>query len=216
MLTVGCAGFAVPATRYFRELRFVEVQETFRASPGSGTLRRWRREAGPDFRFALLAPRQVAQDGCRYGPVARAAFAELTEVVRELSADTVVVLAPPDFGAERAHRQAVVELLVAARDLVPTAVFEPGEGWFDGAAEEVEAESGALVARDPLRAGLSPGATAYYRLPGPAGRKSRYEDPSVGELAALARDAGEQHGTWVFANIDMFTDAQRFTRAVAR
>ncbi len=32
MITVGCAGFPVPATRYFREFMFVEVQET-RACP---------------------------------------------------------------------------------------------------------------------------------------------------------------------------------------
>ena len=44
MITVGCAGFAVPATRYFKEYLFVEVQETHLAVPGPGTVRRWRRE----------------------------------------------------------------------------------------------------------------------------------------------------------------------------
>ena len=54
MITVGCAGFAVPATRYFKEYLFVEVQETHLAVPGPGTLRRWRREAPEGFEFALL------------------------------------------------------------------------------------------------------------------------------------------------------------------
>ena len=66
MVTVGCAGFAVPATRYFKEYLFVEVQETHLAVPGPGTLRRWRREAPEGFEFALLGPREVGQEG--FGP----------------------------------------------------------------------------------------------------------------------------------------------------
>ena len=61
MITVGCSGFAVPATRYFKEYGFVEVQETHRAVPGPGTIRRWRREAPDGFQFALLGPREIAR-----------------------------------------------------------------------------------------------------------------------------------------------------------
>ena len=69
MITVGCAGFPVPATRYFREFSFVEVQETHVSLPGPGTIRRWRREAPNGFRFALLGPREVGQEGFRDGKV---------------------------------------------------------------------------------------------------------------------------------------------------
>ena len=34
MITIGCAGFPVPATRYFKEFAFVEIQETLLAQPG--------------------------------------------------------------------------------------------------------------------------------------------------------------------------------------
>src|SRR4030095_11095786 len=69
MITVGCAGFPVPATRYFREFAFGEVQETHLSLPGRGTIRRWRREAPDGFRFALLGPRNVGQEGFRVGKV---------------------------------------------------------------------------------------------------------------------------------------------------
>ena len=69
MITVGCAGFAVPATRYFKEYLFVEVQETHLAVPGPGTVRRWRREAPDGFEFALLGPRQITQEDFRAGKV---------------------------------------------------------------------------------------------------------------------------------------------------
>ena len=36
MITIGCAGFPVPATRYFKEFLFVEVQETHVSQPGTG------------------------------------------------------------------------------------------------------------------------------------------------------------------------------------
>ena len=35
MITIGCAGFPVPATRYFKEFLFVEVQETHVTLPGT-------------------------------------------------------------------------------------------------------------------------------------------------------------------------------------
>ena len=62
ILTIGCAGFPVPATRYFKEFLFVEVQETHVTQPGTGTIRRWRREAPPGFSFAMLAPREIGQE----------------------------------------------------------------------------------------------------------------------------------------------------------
>ena len=73
-LTIGCAGFPVPATRYFKEFLFVEVQETHLAAPGTGTIRRWRREAPKGFTFAMLAPRDIGQEGYREGKVIETAL----------------------------------------------------------------------------------------------------------------------------------------------
>ena len=55
---------------------------------------------------------------------------------------------------------------------------------------------------------------AYYRLPGPAGHKSRYEDPAIEKLAVIARDAKHKDATYVFTNVDMFADAKRFKKAM--
>ena len=82
MITVGCAGFAVPATRYFKEYFFVEVQETHLAVPGPGSLRRWRREAPNGFEFALLGPREVGQEGFREGKVIETALKAIEGAAR--------------------------------------------------------------------------------------------------------------------------------------
>lgn len=213
MITVGCAGFAVPATRYFKEYAFVEVQETQRAAPGRGTLRRWRREAPEGFEFAVLGPREIAQEGFRPGTVVEASLAALLETARELEARTAVFLAPPDFAPSRPNKAALKEFLPLARERFERVIFEPGPAWDADVADGVAEETGTIAARDPLNQGLSKRPVAYYRMPGPAGRKSRYEDPAIERLAEIAQEAEHERVHYVFANVDMFTDAKRFKRA---
>jgi uncharacterized protein YecE (DUF72 family) len=214
MITVGCAGFAVPATRYFKEYLFVEVQETHMAVPGPGTVRRWRREAPKGFEFALLGPRQIGQEGFRSGKVIETALETLNGVAEELTAKTAVFVAPPDFPSSRNNKSALKEFLRSVRHLFETIVFEIGPAWKPDEADSLAEDTDTLAARDPLQQGLSQRQVAYYRLPGPAGRKSRYEDPAIERLAEIAQEAPEQQATYVFANVDMFADAKRFKKAV--
>ena len=69
-------------------------------------------------------------------------------------------------------------------------------------------------ARDPLASGLAKGAFGYYRLPGPAGHKSRYEDPAIEKLAAIALATKNEQATFVFTNVDMFAAAKRLKKAM--
>ncbi len=214
MLTVGCAGFPVPATRYFREFAFVEIQDTHTALPGPGTVRRWQREAPEGFRFAMLGPREVGQEGFRDGKVVETALLALAGVATELSATTAVFLVPPEMGPTRPNKAAVQEFLTNVRKRFEHVVFEPTAGWDPDDADTLAAAAGALAARDPLTHGLSKKKVAYYRLPGPAGHKSRYEDPAIERLADIARSAKHDAATYVFTNVDMFADAKRFKKAM--
>lgn len=214
MITVGCAGFPVPATRYFRELLFVEVQETHLAMPGPGTVRRWRREAPAGFQFALLGPREIGQEGFREGKVIETALKSLVEIAHELDAKTAVFTAPADFAFSRPNRAAVQDFLVGVRQHFETVVFEPNETWDPEECDALAEAAGAIAARDPLAHGMSKRPVAYYRLPGPAGHKSRYEDPAIERLAELAQGAVHENVTYVFTNVDMFADAKRFKKAM--
>ena len=217
MITIGCAGFPVPATRYFKEFAFVEIQETLLAQPGTGTLRRWRREAPGGFEFALLAPREIGQEGFREGKVTEVALKNLSAVARELDAHTMVFVAPPDFTGSRANRGIVKDFLASVRDKFKRVVWEAPPGWDADDAHDLASESGAVAARDPIAHGLSQARSAYYRLPGPAGHKSRYEDPAIEKLAEIVRSADgpkAAHATYVFTNVDMFADAKRFKKAL--
>jgi uncharacterized protein YecE (DUF72 family) len=214
MITVGCAGFPVPATRYFREFSFVEVQETHVSLPGPGTIRRWRREAPNGFRFALLGPREVGQEGFRDGKVIETALKSISAVADELEAKTAVFVAPPEFTPSRANKGVVREFLVGVKARFERVVFEPAPGWDPDETDALTFEVGAIAARDPLTAGLSKLEVAYYRLHGPAGHKSRYEDPAIERLGEIARDAEHKDATYVFTNVDMFADAKRFKKAL--
>ncbi len=213
MLTVGCAGFAVPATRYFKEYLFVEIQETNLAVPGPGTIRRWAREAPEGFEFALLGPKEIIAEGFKLGPAVDEALASLASVRDQLNATTAVFAAPPEFGPTRANKQNLKAFLEHVRSAYSRIVFEV-PGWKPDDADSLAEETDSLAARDPLQVGLSKRTHAYYRLPGPAGRKSRYEDPAIEELAEIASGGGDQIAHYVFANVDMFSDAKRFRRAM--
>lgn len=214
MITVGCAGFPVPATRYFKEFMFVEVQETHMSQPGPGTIRRWRREAPQGFRFALLGPREVGQEGFRDGKVIETALKSIETVAEELEAKTAVFVAPPEFAFSRTNKGILREFLVGVKARFDRVVFEPAPGWDADECDELTRDVGALAARDPLTAGTSKLPEAYYRLHGPAGHKSRYEDPAIDRLADIARSAKHADATYVFTNVDMFADAKRFKKAM--
>lgn len=214
MITVGCAGFPVPATRYFREFSFVEVQETHVSLPGPGTIRRWRREAPSGFRFALLGPREVGQEGFRDGKVIETALKSISAVAEELEAKTAVFVAPPEFSPTRSNKAVVKEFLAGVKQRFERVVFEPAPGWDADECDALAEEVGAVSARDPLTTGLSKRDVAYYRLHGPAGHKSRYEDPAIERLGDIARGAKHSEATYVFTNVDMFADAKRFKKAL--
>ncbi len=214
MITVGCAGFPVPATRYFEEFLFVEIQETHHALPGMGTIRRWRREAPEGFVFAMLAPREIGQEGFREGKVVETALKTLLDVGVELDSKIGVFVSPPELAHNRANKAAVKDFLGSVRKKFDRVIWEAPTLWDADEAAGLAAEVKVIAARDPLSHGMVDAPVAYYRLPGPAGHKSRYEDPAIEKLAVLARDAKHKDATYVFTNVDMFADAKRFKKAM--
>lgn len=215
MITIGCAGFPVPATRYFREFVFVEVQDTHVVQPAAGTIRRWRREAPAGFAFALMGPREIGQEGFRPGKITDNAVKAMLDVAKELDAVTAVFAAPADFAPTRSNKGAVKEFLAGVKKKFKRTVWDPPLTWDADEAHSIASDSGAVAARDPLANGTSASEFGYYRLPGPAGHKSRYEDPAIEKLGEIARAFDRHQATFVFTNVDMFADAKRLKRAIA-
>lgn len=218
MTLIGCSGFPVPATRYLKEFALVEVADTYLGVPGPAIVRRWRREAPPGFVFTALAPREVSADNFRPGGAADAAWEGFTAVVRDLDARAIVVLSAPEMTASKVNRGAVRAFFerVTVGALAPL-VWEAPASWDLKDSEATVKDLGVLVARDPQRHpafGKVP--RAYYRLPGPAGYKSRYEDPALAAASEVVARTQAAESLAVFANVDMYADAKRLRKLLER
>ena len=106
------------------------------------------------------------------------------------------------------------DFLSGVRKKFDRVIWEAPLAWDADEAAAIAADAKVIAARDPLLHGLTDAPIAYYRLAGPAGHKSRYEDPAIEKLAALARDAKHKDATYVFTNVDMFADAKRFKKSM--
>ena len=151
----------------------------------------------------------------RAGKVVETSLKALSAVGKELAAKTAVFVAPPEFTASRGNKSAVKDFLHTVKRRFDRVVWEAPPAWDPDDAEAIATDAGVIAARDPLVHGLSKAPVAYYRLPGPAGHKSRYEDPAIDKLADIAKGAKHhKDATYVFTNVDMFADAKRFKKLV--
>ncbi len=55
LVKIGCCGFPVARSRYYKVFRVVEIQQTFYKPPSMDTIRKWREEAPADFEFTFKA-----------------------------------------------------------------------------------------------------------------------------------------------------------------
>lgn len=214
MVTIGCLGFPVPATRYLREFPLCEVEETLLGVPGPALVRRWKREAPQDFLFTALAPKEMTAEGCKPSAAADAAWQNFLPVARDLDARAIVFTSPADLADSKLTRAAVRALFERLEDkALPTFVWEAPPSWELKAAEATLKGSGVLLARDPAKhPPLGKVPLGYYRLPGPAGYKSRYEDPTLEAAAKTIRETQAANTLVVFANVDRYADSKRLRR----
>ncbi|MDB4927612.1 MAG: hypothetical protein JWM10_96 [Myxococcaceae bacterium] len=215
MIHLGCSGFPVPATRYLKEFRAVEVADTMLGVPGPALIRRWRREAPEGFLFTALAPKEVSADGFKPSAAGQAAWEAFLPVVRDLDARAIIVTSAPEMTASKLHRPAVrafFESLAQERSLPPL-VWEAPASWELRDAEATVKDLAVVVARDPLRhPPIAKGALGCFRLPGPAGFKSRYEDPALEAAAATIRASRCDEMLVALCNVDMYADAKRLRK----
>ncbi len=215
-MLVGCSGFPVPATKYFREFVMVEVADTFLGVPGPALVRRWKREAPQGFVFTAVAPRELTQDAFKPSAAADAAWEAFLPVCRDVDAQAIVFTTPPEIVPSKLVRGQARGLFERiGKKGLPPLVWEPPLGWDLKDAEATVKDLGVLVTRDPAKHPPYPkGAMAYYRLPGQAGHKSRYEDAPLEIAAKTVRDTKLPSVFTVFANVDMYADSKRLRKLV--
>lgn len=216
MLHIGCSGFPVPATRYLKEFMQAEIADTFLGIPGPALVRRWKREAPTGFVFTALAPKELTWEHFRPTAAGQTAWETFLPVARDLDATAIVVSSNPDTPFSKTTKlaaRAMFEALPLAK--LPTLVWDAPLSWELKDAESTVKDLPVIVARDPQKhPPFGRVARGYYRLPGPAGHKSRYEDPVIDFVASVIQGTQSAETFVVFTNVDMYADAKRLRRVL--
>ncbi|MGB0679539.1 MAG: DUF72 domain-containing protein [Polyangiales bacterium] len=216
MIFVACSGFPVPVSRYWREFPAVEIAETEIGIPGQGTVRRWLRESPEHFAFSLIAPQSFAAAGFRPSEESEEVLAQLSRLAATLKANAVAFVAPEEFKAGRNNKAAVKAFLASIPEDFPTVVLD-FPAWKLKDVLGLGGNRAYTAAYDPTRGETIPPSVLHYlRLPGPAGKRSRYDDGALDQLAAHCEALKAETVMCVFRNVDMHANATTLYKKVKR
>lgn len=206
MFFVACSGFPVPVSRYWGAFPAVEISDTEIAMPGRGSIRRWIRESPDGFGFTVLAPSIVGESGFKKTKEIREALDPVIDLAGELGATAIVFNGPKKFRPNKNTKAKVKAFLSVLPKDGPTPVFDL-PSWTSAHLLEAAGRRPVVAAYDPLHDDTpEDGPFTYIRLPGPAGHRSRYDEPAVGRVAEHIKSLGDPDGFCVFCNIDMQTN----------
>ncbi|MCA9603839.1 MAG: DUF72 domain-containing protein, partial [Myxococcales bacterium] len=214
MIFVGCSGFPVPASRYWGEFSGVELTETELGIPGEGTIRRWLRESPKNFAFSLMAPKQVMDSGFAVSDANRELTEAIGQVAKRMKAKAVVFQAEDDFKPTPTNRKSIKAFVGALPADFPATVVFDFPAWKPAQVLQVTDGHDIVPAYDPLKDDAPAGTFHYVRLPGPAGRRSRYDDKAIAEIAEYFSKSRAQEILCVFRNQDMFVNAKAIQKVV--
>lgn len=211
MVVVACPGFPVPVSRYFREFQGVEISETELGIPGAGTVRRWLREAPEGFVFSLLAPKDIAGSGFQLTPANDKLVKEVGALCKSMKADAIVFSAPVEFTPTRPNKTALKKFVESLPARYPKAVLSL-TGWkLSEVVAAIGTKKNVVPAIDPLVDETEPKKSdlVYFRLPGPAGHRSRYDEGALEKAVARIQACTAKLVVCVFHNVDMHANAMR-------
>lgn len=216
MLLVACSGFPIAVSRYLSEFRAVEIADSEIGIPGTGTLRRWQKEAPEGFVFTALAPATIGASGFAETGETDQALKAILSFCKKLGAIAVVFRVPEEVALNRAVGTRAKKLLASVRSAKTLAVLDAPH-WSASQVDRLCEGAGAIAAHDPLRLAAAPsGDFAYLALPGPAGFRSRYDEDSLSRLADVCRRSTAKTTLCVFRNIDMEANSKTLLELLAK
>ncbi|MGE0788749.1 MAG: DUF72 domain-containing protein [Sandaracinaceae bacterium] len=215
MFVVACSGFPIAVSRYLNEFMAVEISDTELGIPGTGTVRRWQREAPDGFVFTVLAPAELGASGFAPGGENDQHMKNILSFCKKLEALALVFRVPEEVAFSRVTAQRAEKLLGSLPKGAPRAVLDAPH-WKPANVEKICESANAIAARDPLSLPKAPsGGFAYLTLPGPAGHRSRYDEDTIEAVASVCKRSTADTTVCVFRNIDMEANAKRLTELLA-
>jgi uncharacterized protein YecE (DUF72 family) len=213
MISIACSGFPIPVSRYFKEFSAVEISDTELGLPGEGTLRRWLREAAPDFVFSIVAPKQIASSGFALDPGTKQAVSALASFAKQLKSHAVVFAANDEFGPTRPNRARLRAFAEHVAGTIVRPVFDLPSWSRKEALATLKQD--ACVAFDPLTEGPDDGELAYARMAGPSGYRSRYDAAALDRVVEHCQRSSAPHTFVAFRNIDRYDNSKYVIKKLA-
>ena len=221
---VGCCGFPVEMSKYFKTFKVVEVQKTFYKPPSQKTAKKWREEAPNDFEFTIKAWQVIthppssptyrkvgihAKDCGFFKPTEEVFKAGETteEIAKILKAKFVLFQTPKSFKDTNSNMQNMKEFFGCInRNFIFG--FEP-RGWREENIRKICEELDLIHVVDPFISRQLYGRIFYFRLHG-FNYRHKYTDDEMRQLVGYLRDEGYV----LFNNIHMYDDAIRFMQTL--
>ncbi|MBI3550241.1 MAG: DUF72 domain-containing protein [Elusimicrobia bacterium] len=234
MVKIGCSGWPVGRSEYFRRLSAVEISSSFYNLPLVATASRWKEEAPEGFDFCLkawqlvthtpsassyerltgkMSDRRLSQCGHFKGTEeVLSAWQRTLAVARALGAKCVLFQTPRSFYPQADHLRDMYRFFKAVPRGKMLHAWEPqGPGWTTAAVRKVVGDLGLVLAGDPSQRNAEdpqrPGALSYWRIRGKGAGASDYSDD---DLRKLGDGLGRRSGYVIFGNRAMWDDARRF------
>ncbi len=209
---VGCCGFPVSRSRYFKTHSLVEIQQTFYKLPSKKTLVRWRNEAPENFEFTIKAWQVITHSPSsptwkksgikvpdelkdKYGYLRPTkenfeAWNMVEEAAEILGAKIIVVQTPPSFNYTDENFNNAIEFFSrVAKKTEFIIAWEPRGTWLNNLEKirEIIEKTGIIHCIDPfIKDPAVIGHTVYLRLHGRGKRwpnyKYKYTDEDLVEL----------------------------------
>lgn len=213
-LHIGAKELKGELAAYAKRFDLLEVRgqdaATLRLAPSDATLRRWRKAAGPQFEFSVIAGPNLAK--LKASDALETELAALLKTVTLLEARVIVIATPSDVTPGKLWRDRLQKLLDRLPRDASTVVWEPSGLWeIEDAAAQAK-KWGIVVAVDPAREAMPPGPVAYGRLRAAGGTRAF----STAALTKVAANIGERRDAYVVFETTGALKEGKILRALVR
>ena len=213
-LHIGAKELKGELAAYAKRFDLLEVRgqdaATLRLAPSDATLRRWRKAAGPQFEFSVIAGPNLAK--LKASDALETELAALLKTVTLLEARVIVIATPSDVTPGKLWRDRLQKLLDRLPLDASTVVWEPSGLWeIEDAAAQAK-KWGIVVAVDPAREAMPPGPVAYGRLRAAGGTRAF----STAALTKVAANIGERRDAYVVFETTGALKEGKILRALVR
>ena len=199
---------------YAKRFDLLEVRgqdaATMRLAPSDATLRRWRKAAGPQFEFSVVAGPNLAK--LKSSAALETELAALLKTVTLLEARAIVIATPSEVTPGKLWRDRLEKLLDRLPRDASALVWEPSGLWeMEDAAAQAK-KWGIVVAVDPAREPMPAGPVAYGRLRAAGGTRAF----STAALTKVAANIGERRDAYVVFETTGALKEGKILRALVR